>query len=480
MLNKKMLIDGAFVDASDGAVIESKSPIDGKLLGTFPSATQADIEKAVDCAAEAQKKWAALSFNQRAAFLLKAADVLERAEDEITRLQCRESGKPLAQCKGEYSGVPAVFRSCVAAAMHDYGNVYPNNADCGTISDLTMTVTEPLGVVCCMGPFNFPISNLSYKVAAALMVGDTVIMKAASDVALATLLYAEKLETAGFPAGVIQVITGPGSRVVRTIMDNKKVSAVAFTGSTEVGSELIKNSAKHMQRVLLELGGNDALIICEDADIDYAVSEAMTRLLISGQNCCVPKRFLVQASIKDAFLTKLIAAVEKIKMGDPMDPENDMGPLVSERAAADVESQINLTISQGAKLVCGGKREGAYVKPTILDGVTKDMDIASDMEIFGPVFPIITFQTDDEAIAICNQSCYGLNGGVITSDFNRSIRIAGKMQSGTIVTNGGGRWRRDTAPFGGYKKSGVGREGILDILHEMSQRKTLVIKNLNQ
>lgn len=480
MQEKKMLIDGAFVYASDRAILESKSPIDGKCLGTFPSAAAGDIKKAVDAASSAQKEWSQKSFNQRAAFLLKAADILAGAEEEIVTSQCLESGKPLQQCKGEYTGVPDVFRSCVAAAMHNYGNVYPNNGDSGEISDITMTLTEPLGVVCCMGPFNFPISNLSYKVAAALIMGNTVIVKAASDVALTTILYVEKLQQAGFPAGVVQVVTGPGNKIVKWIMDSNKVNAVAFTGSTEVGCELIRNSAENMQRVLLELGGNDALIICEDADLDYAVSEAMSRLLISGQNCCVPKRFLVQKAIKDEFLGKLLNAVKNIKVGDPMDTHNDMGPLISERAAVEVEKQIQHTVAQGAKLICGGQREGAYVYPTILDNVTRNMDIARDMEIFGPVFPIITFEDDAEAIEICNLSCYGLNGGVITSDFNRSIRLASKMQSGTIVTNGGGRWRRDTAPFGGYKKSGLGREGITDILHELSQRKTLVIKNLNR
>lgn len=326
MMNKQMLINGNFVPASDGAVLESTSPIDGRLLGTFPSANDADLALAVSSAASAQKSWAALSLNQRAEYLLKAADFLASAEDEITKLQCVESGKPYAQCKGEYSGVPTVFRSCVAAAMHDYGHVYPNTADGACISDLTMTVTEPLGVICCMGPFNFPISNLSYKVAAALIMGNTVIMKAASDVALTTILYTEVLQQTAFPAGVLQVVTGPGNRIVKQLMDRREVSAVAFTGSTAVGCELIRNSATHMQRVLLELGGNDALIVCDDADIDYAVSEAMSRLLISGQNCCVPKRFLVHTSVKDAFLDKLTAAVAKVKVGDPTDPAVDMGP----------------------------------------------------------------------------------------------------------------------------------------------------------
>ena len=202
--------------------------------------------------------------------------------------------------------------------------------------------------------------------------------------------------------------------------------------------------------------------------------------IISGQNCCVPKRFLVHTSVKDAFLDKLTAAVAKVKVGDPTDPAVDMGPLVSERAAKNIETEIQEAIAQGAKLVCGGKRHGAYVEPTILDGVTAAMHIAGDLEIFGPVFPIIEFATDDEAIEICNQSCYGLNGGVISANLNRSIQLAARMQSGTIVANGAGRWRRDTAPFGGYKMSGLGREGITDILHEMSQRKTLVLKNLNR
>ncbi|MCD8375305.1 MAG: aldehyde dehydrogenase family protein, partial [Oscillospiraceae bacterium] len=207
------------------------------------------------------------------------------------------------------------------------------------------------------------------------------------------------------------------------------------------------------------------------------VGECMCRFVNNGQVCCTTKRFLIPNTLKAKYLEMLSGAVSGFKLGDPMDPANDMGPLVSETAAKRVEEQINLTISQGAKLICGGKRDGAFITPTVLD-CTKDMDVAKDMEIFGPVWSVIGYDTEDEAVEIANQSTYGLNGGVIAGDLQHGISLASKIEAGTVVCNGASLWRRDTAPFGGYKSSGVGREGVLDLLGEYSQRKTLVIKDV--
>lgn len=474
----KMQINGCAVESTDGSTKESINPATGAVLGTYPCATKMDIERTLDAAQKGKKVWSAMSFNQRAEILLKAADILEAHSEELAILQSQEVGKPIKQSRVEVANTIALFRSSVAAGKYRFGRVFPNNAAAGELGDLALTVRDPLGVICCIAPFNLPIYTLSFKVAPSLTMGNAVIIKAASDAALLTLRYAELLEEAGFPAGVVQAISGPGGAVTDWLIDTDKINAISFTGSTRVGSLLMAKSAPYFHRLLLELGGNDAVIICEDADMDRAITESMGRIANAGQICCVTKRFLVHNSIRATYVEKLVEALKKVKMGDPLDPAMDMGPCVSESAAKEVEKQIALTVKQGARLVYGGTRKGAFIEPTLLDDVKKDMDAAKDMEIFGPVFSVIGFESEKEAVEIANQSSYGLNAGVISGDLARGIRLASKLEAGTVVANGASRWRRDTAPFGGYKKSGLGREGIEDILDEVSQRKTLVIKGV--
>lgn len=473
-----MQINGSAVDSADQSTKESINPATGAVLGTYPCATKIDIEKALDAAQKGKKVWSNMSFNQRAEILLKAADILEAHAEELAILQSQEMGKPIKQSRVEVTNTIALFRSSVAAGKYRFGQVFPNNAATGELGDIAFTVHEPLGVVCCIAPFNLPIYTLSFKVAPSLTMGNAVIIKAASDAAILTLRYAELLEDAGFPAGVVQAVSGPGSIIADWLIDTDKINAISFTGSTRVGSLLMVKSAPYFHRLLLELGGNDAVIICKDADMDHAITESMGRIANAGQICCITKRFLVHNSIRATYVKKLVEALKKVKMGDPLDPTMDMGPCVSESAAKEVERQIALTVKQGAKLVYGGTRKGAFIEPTLLDDIKKNMDVAKDMEIFGPVFSVIGFNSEDEAIGIANQSSFGLNGGIISGDLMRGICLASKMEAGTVVTNGASRWRRDTAPFGGYKMSGLGREGIEDILDEVSQRKTLVIKGV--
>jgi succinate-semialdehyde dehydrogenase/glutarate-semialdehyde dehydrogenase len=474
----QMIIGGKKVDSSDGKFLEAINPATNEVLGTYPCATKKDAEQALDYAQAGKLVWRKMSFNERARILSKAADLFEQHADELAELQCKEMGKHIFMCKGELTEVPALLRSSVAAGMHMLGEVYPNNDAGGVLGDLAVSVSEPLGVVLCIAPFNFPISTLTFKVAPALATGNAVIIKAPSDAALSILRYTEILVTAGIPDGVVQVLSGPGQTVVDWLIDTDKINAVSFTGSTEVGIGLVTKSAKYLHKTFMELGGNDPCVIFEDANLDYAVGEAMTRILNAGQICCGTKRFLVHNTIKAQFVKKLTDAVSRVTVGNPLDPKVNMGPCVSESAAKKVAAQVGKTIEQGAKLAFGGKREGAFYTPTILDAVTKDMDIAKDMEIFGPVFPIIGFDSEAEAVAIANQTCYGLNAGVITGDLARGISVAAKLQAGTVVANGASLWRRDTAPFGGYKMSGMGREGIQDLIKEFTQRKTLVIKGV--
>jgi succinate-semialdehyde dehydrogenase/glutarate-semialdehyde dehydrogenase len=474
MYEAKMLINGKEVGASDGKVDYSTNPANGEILGSAPIATKKDVEDALDAAQAGKKVWAAMSFDERAEILLRAADMLAQYEDELSSLVCREMGKTIDMCHGEFAELAHLFRSCVAAGMHIKGETFPNAGARG-LSDVAFTVTEPLGVVVCISPFNVPLATLTFKIAPALTMGNAVIIKAPTDCPICLLRYIEILNQAGFPDGVIQVLSGPGSTVGEWLVDTPKINAISLTGSTRIGSRMYEISSKYFHRLLLELGGNDALIITEDADLSKAVDQSLCRAKNAGQICCISKRFLVHNSIKDLYVKKLVERVQAIKVGDPIDPDSEMGCLVSEKAAMDVERQIQHTLDQGAKLECGGKRRGAFVEPTVLS-CTRDMDIAKDMEVFGPVWAIIGFDSDEEAIEIANQSCYGLNGGVIAGSVERGIKIAEKIESGTVVANGEGSFRRETHCFGGYKHSGLGREGISDLLEEYSQRKTIVIK----
>lgn len=474
-MDAKLLINGELTAASTGSVHESFNPYTGESLGSYPLATKEDVECTLNAAQKGKKTWAAMSFNDRVPILLKAADIMEKHADELAEMISREMAKPIAMARSEVSEIPALFRSCVAAGMHHVGTVFPNKSAANCLGDVAFTVTEPLGVVVCIGPFNFPLSTLTFKTAPSLTMGNAVIIKAPSEVPLTVLRYAELLNEAGFPKGVVQALSGPGSQLGEWLVDNEKINAVGFTGSTAVGAQLLRYSAPHFHRNLLELGGNDVLIITEDADIDNAAAQSMIRSANAGQICCVCKRFLVHNSIKDQYLEKLIANLKQLKIGDPLDEAVDMSCLVSESAAKSAESQIVHTIDQGAKLLLGGKREGTIIYPTVLD-CTKHMDVAKDLEIFAPVWSVIGFDNDDEAIEIANSSVYGLNGGVISGSTKRGINLASRIEAGTIVANGHGLFRRDIHCFGGYKHSGMGREGISDLLNEYSQRKTIVIQ----
>ena len=256
---------------------------------------------------------------------------------------------------------------------------------------------------------------------------------------------------------------------------------VSLTGSTAAGIDAATNCAKHCAHSSLELGGNDAFILCEDGDIDLAVEETVWgRLYNTGQVCCASKRFLVQNSVKEEFINKMIAKIKTLKVGMPSEMDTDIGCLISEEAAIEVERQVNQTVQEGATIVYGGKRNGAFYEPTILDNVTKDMEFAEDMEIFGPVIPVIGFKTIDEAVAIANQSIYGLSGSIITKDFNKAIKVSEQMECGGFVINGASFFRSFEQPFGGWKYSGIGNEGIMTTLKEMSRTKTVILKNVTK
>ena len=339
------------------------------------------------------------------------------------------------------------------------------------------TRREPLGVIACIIPFNFPIELTFQKIAPALIMGNAVIVKAPSSNPLAVLALQKLADEAGIPSGVVKFLVCERNVLTECVLKNPQVAAISMTGSTAAGKQLTRDGADTLKRMFLELGGNDAFLIFEDADLDKALDEMVnSRMENNGQVCCSSKRFLVQRSIYDALAEELIKRLKELPRGSAQDENAVVTALVSEKAAAEVESQIERTVSQGARLAYGGMREGARIEPTVLLDVSKDMDIASNMEVFGPVFPLIPFDTEDEAVEIANNSVYGLSSGLMTKDMNRAFRVGRKLKAGAAVVNGSGGYRHLDQPFGGYKQSGIGREGLSISLEEFSYIKVYAMK----
>ena len=477
----KNLIGGKFVDASNGEKADVINPATNELIDTVPLATEEDVDLCVKEAAKAQKGWAKMPLHERGDILYKFADLVEANHEELAQLLSKETGKPIKEARAEISNTKHFVHGYVEKAKHDYGNVIPAGSEVGQEKTMQITVQQPLGVVACIIPFNFPCDLFGQKVPSALIMGNSVIVKPSTDNPLTLHRYCELLKDAGVPDGVINCISGRGSVTGNALAKHPQVALISVTGSTEVGAEVMANAAANITHVMLELGGNDAFIICADGDIDLAVEETVWgRLYNTGQVCCASKRFLVENSVKDEFINKMVAKIKTLKVGMPSDADTDIGCLISEDAAIEVEKQVNKTIEAGAKLVYGGRRKGAFYEPTILDNVTRDMEVAKDMEIFGPVIPVIGFDTIEEAVEIANGSIYGLSGAIVTRDFNKAIKVSEQMECGGFVINGASFFRSFEQPFGGWKYSGIGNEGIMTTLNEMSRMKTVILKNVTK
>lgn len=475
----KMIIGGRKVDASDGKILPVQNPANGEQLDNVPSATEKDILGAIKNARNGKRKWAETPVYERADIFMRFAESMRKNKKELAELLTKETGKTLEFALSEIDTVQRIFIGYAEKMKHEYGKVLPESAQPGVENDIAIVRREPLGVVVCITPYNFPLELMAQKVAPALMAGNVVIVKPASDTPLTTIKTIELLLEAGVYPEAAQVVTGRGSTIGKLFSESMDVNVISLTGSTDVGVEIARKASETLKRVFLELGGNDAMVVLEDADIDAAVeAAAYGRISISGQICCGTKRMVVHKSVEQLFIDKLVARLKKVKMGDPLNPQIDMGPLVSESAAKEVEQQVNTMVEQGAQCVLGGVRKGAYYEPTILTNVTKNMSIAKDMEVFGPVFPVIAFDTEAEAAEIVNQSKYGLMSAVMTKDISRGLKLAKQIEAGGVVINGSTLYRTADQPFGGYKMSGIGREGISYTLEEMSQEKTIVLKDV--
>lgn len=475
----KMLIGGKEVDASNGAVMDNINPATGEVIETVPCATAEDLNTVIANAVEGQKEWAAIPFHKRMEILEKFVSLAEQNEEKIARTMAIEGGKPLGQALGEVGRVKDAFRLYMAEARTMYGKSIPMNPEPRGIGDVCFTIFEPLGVIAAICAFNFPGVLFSHKAAAALCAGNSVILKPASDTPGATMMMTKLLLEAGVPANAAQCITGSGSVIGDGLVEDPRIAGVTLTGSTRVGINVAKICATQLKPYSLELGGNDPLVIMPETDIDEAVAQALGgRIANAGQICCSSKRFLVHNSIKDEFAKRLAEKLSAMRMGDPLDPTTEIGPVINEKAAKNIVAQIQHAVDQGAKLICGGTREGCFVKPTVLVDVPRDSDVATDEEIFGPCFPVIGFETLDEAIEIANSSCYGLSSGILTKDYQVGMKFALAVDAGACVIGHNGNYRLTQQPFNGHKLSGFGSEGTMYTLHEMVKVKTIVLKNV--
>lgn len=473
------LVNGREFDSSDGEAIEVRNPANNQLIATVPASTEEDVDFCVKAAIEAQKLWAEVPLYERGKILERFANLVERDAETLAITLCRETGKTIKEARAEVANTRTFVSAYVEKAKHLYGINIPAGNEPGVEKTMQFTIRQPIGVVACIIPFNFPCDLFGQKVPSALIMGNSVIVKPSSCNPLTIHKYCLLLREAGIPDGVINCISGEGPVVGQALARHKGVNLVSLTGSTQVGKETMATASRTLTPVSLELGGNDAFILDKDGDLDLAVEEVVWgRLYNAGQVCCASKRFLVHRTVADEFISKLVSRISKIKVGDPMSETTQVGCLINEQAAERVQEQVKQTVDEGATLLFGGRRKGAFYEPTVLIKVTRDMEVMKDMEIFGPVIPICVFDDIEEAIEIANQSTYGLCGSIITSNMNNAFKVATKLEVGGAIINGASFFRSAEMPFGGWKNSGIGTEGIATTLEEMSKLKTIVLKNV--
>ncbi|HEY0387390.1 MAG TPA: NAD-dependent succinate-semialdehyde dehydrogenase [Gaiellales bacterium] len=457
---EQLLIDGGWRDASSGRRFDVTDPATGEVVGSVPDADAGDVTAAIDAAAEAFPAWSATPAIERGRLLRRASDLIRDRRDAIAAVMTAEQGKPLAEAAGEVDYAAGFFEWFAGEAERVYGQIVPP-AD---PDKRVLVLRQPVGVTAAITPWNFPAAMLTRKLGPALAAGCTSVVKPAEATPLTAVEVCRALIDAGAPAGVVNLITSSRpAEVGEVLMADPRVRKLSFTGSTEVGKALIRRSADQVMRLSLELGGHAPAIVFEDADLDEAVTQVMaSKFRNAGQTCVCANRIYVQRAIHDRFRAAMAERIAGLRVGRGTDAGVQIGPLIDDAAVAKVRRHVEDAMARGAELVVGddgsnGNGSGHFYTPTLLDGITTDMLIASE-ETFGPVAGLTVFDTEDEAIALANDTPFGLAAYLLTRDYARMLRVAERLEFGIVGANDGAP-SVPSAPFGGVKQSGFGREG---------------------
>jgi len=457
LFRQQCYIDGGWRDADDGGTLDVDNPGTGEILGTVPAMGAAETEAAIAAAHRAFAEWRARSAAERGKILYKWQELMLANQEDLARLMTLEQGKPLAESRGEIAYAASFIHWFAGEAPRAYGDTIP----AARPGQHIVVLKQPVGVSAAITPWNFPAAMITRKAGAALAAGCTMVVKPAEATPYSALALAELGERAGLPAGVLNIVTGPPAPIGETLTSSPLVRKLSFTGSTRVGRKLMAQCAEHIQKISLELGGNAPFIVFDDADLEKAVEGAMaSKFRNTGQTCVCVNRFLVQDGIHDAFVDRLKEAIESLKVGDGLEEGVTQSALINREGADKVRAHLDDALEKGAKVITGGKSHslgGNYVAPTLITDVTKDMQLCSE-ETFGPLAAIMRFRSEEEAVAIANDTPYGLASYFYSLDVHRCWRVAEALEAGIVGVNEG-LISNAAAPFGGVKESGLGREG---------------------
>lgn len=454
MANVEMYINGEWT-GKELEQMDVTNPATGETIASVPKGGGDEARAAVDAAAAALKEWRALTAEERSAYLFRWHQLIHEHREEIGRIMTEEQGKPLKEAIGEVDYANGYISWYAEEGKRIYGDIIPASHR----NKRLFVIKQPVGVVAAITPWNFPAAMITRKVGPAMAAGCTVVVKPASQTPLTAFKLVELAEAAGVPKGVINVITGSSRQIGEVWTQDSRIRKLTFTGSTGVGKQLMKDSADTMKKISLELGGHAPFIITKDADLDKAVNGVvMSKFRNAGQTCVCTNRVYVHASVEEAFNDKLRETVSGLNMGNGLESDTDIGPLIDDSAVETVDNQVKDAVDRGGTLVCGGDRgEGLFYQPTVVTGVSDEM-LCMREETFGPLLPVTVFHDEEEVIERANNSPYGLAAYVFTEKIGEAIRISEALEYGIIGLNDGGP-STPQAPFGGFKESGLGREG---------------------
>jgi acyl-CoA reductase-like NAD-dependent aldehyde dehydrogenase len=464
-----LLINGQWTTPNGTA--EVRSPFTGEPVYRVSLAGEAETKAAIDAAAAAFAGWSQAPAHERSRLLHRATALIEERKEDLAQTLALEAGKPIRDARGEIARAVQTFRFAAEEAKRIYGETIPMDAAVGSEGRMGITFRQPIGVIAAISPFNFPLNLVAHKVAPALATGNTVVLKPASQTPVSALKLGEILTEAGFPPGVFNVVVGSGRTVGEALVASDKVAMVTFTGSPPVGIG-IRNRAG-MKKVILELGSNSATIVHEDADLALAARQlAKGAFAYAGQICISVQRIIVHEAVRERFLSLFLPQVQALKVGDPLAEDTDVGPMIDRDAADRGSTWVQEALDAGATALVTGKQEGTLVWPWVLSDVKRDMKIVCE-EAFAPVVTFQTNKTFDEAIALVNDSQFGLQAGVFTSNVNLAFQAGRQIHTGGVIVNDTSNYRVDHMPYGGVKLSGMGREGVRYTMDEMTEIKLI-------